>query len=197
MTVAHGYISLDALKVAVGDPGDVRDDDYERAISAASRQIDEWCGRHFWQEPTPVARVFVPDTPCVIWTGDFATLAGLTVETDVNGAGTWLSLAAPYWQAEPFTPRAGRPYDRITAASYGVFPWFTWWPSVRVTARWGWPSVPSAVEQACLQLAVDHYKAKDLTGGVAGFGDFGPVRVSAFNPQARSLLAPFKETLEP
>jgi hypothetical protein len=66
--------------------------------------------------------------------------------------------------------------------------------SVQVTAKWGWPAVPPAVKQAAFIVAADLFKAKDSAFGVAGFGEFGAVRVgSRMNPQAQALLAPFVE----
>lgn len=200
VAIDHGYIGLDPMKDALRERNEERDDVYERAIEAASRQIDEFCGRQFWSEVTGTARVFLPTEPHVVWTGDFATDSGVTVELDTSGTGTWTPLEQIYWQAEPFVRRRGRPFDRITSTAGPCGGEFRWWggrPSVKVTARWGWLAAPKEVEQACLMLAVDHYKAKDLTGGVAGFGDLGPVRIAAFNPQARALLLPFRDPLEP
>lgn len=189
MAVTHGYISLDALKVAINDPGDARDDDYDRVIAAASRQIDTWYGGQFWREPTPVARLFRAEDYEVLWAGEFATTTGLVVETDDDEDGTFETVwDAADWQAEPLVRSNGRPFDRIVAVGDLEFPVGCRRASVRVTAAWGWPAVPAEVEQACLLLAVDHYKAKDLTGGVAGFADFGAVRIAAFNPQAKALL---------
>jgi hypothetical protein len=57
--------------------------------------------------------------------------------------------------------------------------------------------VPPQVRMACQILAIDHYKSKDLTGGIAGFGEVGPVRISAFSPQARSLIERLQLRAEP
>lgn len=42
MAVTHGYLTLEAFKTALGGTGSARDADLERAIEAASRQIDRW-----------------------------------------------------------------------------------------------------------------------------------------------------------
>ena len=193
MAVVRGYVSLDALKEAVGELSEDHDDAYERAIEAASRQIDEFRGDQFWKESTPTARYFRTDNPYLLWTGDYADTTTMTVASDTAGDGTFGTVwAATDWQAEPFRRLNGRPFDRLVAIGDKCFP-VTWArASVRVTAHWGWAAIPEAVEQACQILAIDHFKSKDLTGGVAGFGDLGAIRVSAFNPQARALLMPYK-----
>lgn len=204
MAVKNGYITLPDLKAALGDlDHDGNDAQYERAIEAASRQIDSWYGGQFWKEPTPVARLFRAENPHMVWTGDLADTTGLIVKTDDDGDGvfetTWTSAE---WQAEPFVRINNRPYQQIVAVGGRCFPtrrrhdeWrhtIGMRPRVQVTASWGWPAVPDEVEQACQILAVDHFKSKDLTGGIAGFGDFGPIRIASFNPQAKALLEPLR-----
>jgi len=191
--ITNGYLKLEQLKEAVGEDSEAHDEAYERAIEAASRQIDEFRGDQFWLDATPTARLFRADNPLILWTGDFSTTVGLTVAVDLDGDGTyetvWVSTDI---SAEPLRRLNGRPFDRIIAIGDKRFPCAQARPTVRVTARWGWAAVPEAVEQACQILAIDHFKSKDLTGGVAGFSDLGPIRVAAFNPQARALLLPYK-----
>ncbi len=203
MAVTNGYIGLTAFREALGDLSAGNDPQYERAIEAASRQIDRWYGGHFWQELSPTPRLFRPDDTCTVWTGEFSTDTGLVVETDDDGDGTFETV----WSGSDFIPEPlvrvnGHPFDRVVAVGWRKFPtgrrhdeWrhtFGVRPRVRVTARWGWPAIPAEVEQACQILAIDHFKSKDLTGGIAGFNDFGPIRIAAFNPQARALLEPFR-----
>jgi hypothetical protein len=193
VSVTNGYLKLEQLKEAVGEDSELHDEAYERAIEAASRQIDEFRGDQFWLDQTPSARLFRAEHPLILWTGDFATPTGLTVATDLDGDGIYETVwATTDFSVEPLRRLNGRPFDRIIAVGDKEFPCAYARPTVQVTARWGWPAVPEAVEQACQILAIDHFKSKDLTGGVAGFSDLGPVRVAAFNPQARALLMPYK-----
>lgn len=193
MAIVNGYLTLTQLKTAIGETTSDHDADYERAIEAASRQIDEFRGDQFWLEAVPTPRIFRPDHPDLLWTGDFASTTGLTVETDDDGDGIYETMWDPdEWQAEPLRRLNGRPFDRLVAIGAREFPPFYARASVRVTARWGWPQVPQAVVQACQILAVDHFKSKDLTGGVAGFSDLGAIRVPGFAPQAKALLAPYE-----
>lgn len=75
---------------------------------------------------------------------------------------------------------------------------------VRITARWGWPSVPSQVVQACQVIAIDNYKSKDFTNGSAGTtglatGAYGSSRSSlvqhSLSPMACSLLRGLRDVV--
>jgi hypothetical protein len=63
--------------------------------------------------------------------------------------------------------------------------------AVRVTARWGWSAVPTAVKQATILLASRGFKRYDSALGVAGFGDLGAIRVSRTDPDVTALLEPY------
>jgi hypothetical protein len=62
---------------------------------------------------------------------------------------------------------------------------------VRVTARWGWPSVPDGVAQAAALLAARLYRRKDSPEGVLGSSEWGAVRVARFDPDVEGLIAPY------
>lgn len=188
--IENGYLSLADLKTALGDTGTERDALYERAIEAASRKIDGWCGRHFWLAPAASARLFRPMTRYLVWTGDFDDATAVTVEVDQVGDGVFTALAADHWQPGPFVRYNGHPYDRVLATSGDQpFPMEGLRPRVRVTAQWGWPELPAEVVQAAQILAIAYYKSKDLTGGEFGFDDqergTGPIQI------ARSLVEEF------
>jgi hypothetical protein len=194
VAIVNGYLTLEQIKAAIGETTTDHDADYERAIEAASRQIDEFRGDQFWlQAPTPTPRIYRPDHPDLLWTGDFADTTGLTVATDEDRDGVFETVwDADDWQPEPLWRLNGRPFDRIVACGSKQFPLTYARASVRVVAHWGWAAVPEAVKQACQILAIDHFKSKDLTGGVAGFSDLGAIRVPGFAPQAKALLAPYE-----
>jgi hypothetical protein len=64
--------------------------------------------------------------------------------------------------------------------------------TLQVTARWGWSSVPIEVYEACLLKAAALYKRRDSVQGVAGFGDFGVVRIGRSDPDVIDLLGPYR-----
>ena len=61
MTITNGYTTLALLKGELGASTDTADDaKLERAISAASRQIDKFVGRPhgFWQDAVVASREY-------------------------------------------------------------------------------------------------------------------------------------------
>ena len=58
MAILNGYLSRAQLQAAVGDYTQVHESEHDRAIEAASRKIDEWTGRYFYQDTATTARVF-------------------------------------------------------------------------------------------------------------------------------------------
>jgi hypothetical protein len=175
VAITHGYIQLEDLKKAVGDSSASDDSLYETAIESASRMIDRWCARdgtrHFWVEDAPQPRVFQPFNRYLVRTGFFTTTTGLSIETDEDGDGVFETVwSVTDWVAEPTVRPGGEPFDHITAA--GVlrgFPVNGRRPCVRVTALWGWPTIPAPVKQACQMVAVALYKSKDYVGSNVGF----------------------------
>jgi hypothetical protein len=61
---------------------------------------------------------------------------------------------------------------------------------VEVTGVFGWPAVPAPVVQATMLVASELFRLRDAPFGVAGFGEFGAVRVRE-NPKVAALLDPY------
>jgi hypothetical protein len=84
------------------------------------------------------------------------------------------------------------PYTEIRLVDYATvgFPGHTSGrPGVQVTAKFGWPAVPTAVENACLIQAETLFKAS--ASGTIQFGDGFAARVPWMNPSAAALLEGF------
>ena len=62
-----------------------------------------------------------------------------------------------------------------------------------MTGVFGWPKVPRNVREAARLLAADHFKRKDAPFGVAGFSEYGPVRISQ-NSMVGNLLHRYVKT---
>lgn len=201
MALGDSYATLEELKNYLTVPDTVDDTELESALASASRDIDKTCGRQFNDAGTATARVFYPDGWDLVKVDDFSTTTGLIVKTDDGNDGTyettWDSID---YQLEPLNGivdgETGWPYNRIRAVGSRCFP--TWClvnlplfrAPIQITAQWGWAAVPAPVKQACLIIASETFKLRDAPFGVAGYGDFGPVRVRN-NPMAMSKLGPY------
>jgi hypothetical protein len=193
MTVTNGYCTAADIRAELGDDASKLSSALvDKAANAASRAVDRHCHRRFWQDPAPVARTYRPCEPWRADVDDISTSAGLLVKTDTSGNGTWSTT----WQIgdyslEPLNADADGPaYAWWTIVSVGNQQFFSLplRPSLQVTARWGWSQVPDDVAEATILKAVSLFKRKDAPFGVAGFGDFGPVRITRKDPDVVDLL---------
>jgi len=204
MTITNGYTDLTTFKAYMGITVSTLDSQCESAVNAASRLVDGYCQRRFWLDGSAVARTFMPKSlTCLDLEDDIGSTSSFTLKTDASGDGTFeTTWAAADYQLLPVnaataSPEA-KPWTAIRAVGTKTFPWLvnTWLTRldrVQVTALWGWPAVPDAVRQATLIKAARLFRRKDSPEGVAGFGDFGPVRLSRLEDgDVMSLLDPYR-----
>lgn len=170
-------------------------------ISAASRQIDAYCGRVF--SNASETNYFSPTNN--LWVVDFgdkelASTSGLAVLGDPGNNGTYAETWTldTHFVVEPLNrTRNGLtwPYTRLVSKLGKPFPFRTvpWAPdTMKVTGTFGWTAVPPPVVQATKIVSALYWKMQDHPLGVAGFSGFGEVRVRDL-PQAATLLAPFRK----
>lgn len=202
-----GYITTDQLGAYLKITSTSETEALQAAIDSASSAVDAACGRYFTDDGAVSARYFTPWDPFEVPTDDFSTTSGLIVQTDTgyNGTyGTTLTLNTDFF-VDPVNQRVGSlpwPYTSlqstgVNSGSFGyLFPPRTQFfrrPTVKITAQWGWASVPDPVVQATKVLAAEEYKLSDAPLGVAGFGEYGAVRVRE-NPKVRALLLPYMKS---
>lgn len=196
MAVTNGYCTVAQLRAHLGDDNSALAAALlERAINATSRAIDRFCDRRFWQDSTTKARTYRPDDPELVWVDDIATTSGLQIATDTTGDGVFdTSWGSDEYQLEPLNADAdGEAYAwwRIAAVDTRRFPVGGRRPRLQVTATFGWSAIPVDIEQAAILKAASLFRRKDAPFGVAGFNDFGPVRISRKDPDVAELLSPY------
>lgn len=198
-TLGKLYCPPQALKSRLGITSTGSDFEVSAACFAASRAIESICERIFYRTASGTVRTFVPADLYCIKLGaynDLVTLA--TLATDAGGDGVYeTTWAAGDYQLLPVNPSAApetRPYTKIRAVGSKTFPRPVSTARddlVQVTGVFGWPAVPWGVKQAAMILAEETLKLKDAPFGIAGFGEFGSVRVRE-NPAVARLLAPYR-----
>ena len=198
MTITNGYCTLSDLKSELNIDEAVYqyDTKLETAIAAASRQIDGYCGRFFYQDTTVNSCTYYPEDYLECSTDDISTTTGLIVKVDNDDDGTFETTltvntnfillptnAASNWPVMPYTA--------IRLVDYGtsLFPqWTSGRPSVQVTAKFGFLAVPDDVEKAALIQASQLYSASAAVFGGLSF-EAGILRVrDTLNPMAAALV---------
>lgn len=206
VTITHGYTDLATFKAYMGIAVSTLDDQLSMAINAASRSIDNYCQRRFWLDASAVARTYVPQTLTSIeFDDDIGDASSVIIKTDASGDGSFeTTWAASDYELLPvnaaFAFPEAEPWTAIRAVGTKTFPWLvnTWLTRldrVQITAKWGWPAVPDAVTQSCLIKAARLFHRKDSPQGIAGFGEFGPVRLTrSEDADVVGLLNPYRRT---
>lgn len=200
MALGDPYAALADLKARLDiDVADeTHDDELTDKLDGATLEVNHFCNRQFNDAGTASARVYRVGDCGSVDVDDFSTDTGLVVKTDDGGTGTFSTTwDASDYELEPLNGivdgETGWPYWTIRAVGGRRFPTYTRRASLQVTAQWGWGAVPAAVKDAALILAAESFKLREAPFGVAGFGDFGVVRVRDLPTVARKL-APYDRT---
>jgi hypothetical protein len=193
MAISNGYATLIQLKSAIGIADGIDDPMLEMAIESASRQIDSYTERYFYNAGTAV-KIFAPIDNWVCPTEDFITLT--KVETSEDGDSYDTEWEADDWQAEPLNGRAGglvTSFTQIRAVESYLFPYRNGEATVRLTGTWGWSAVPIAITQATIILASRIFKRLDSPLGIIS-NDLGSMRVGfRLDPDVQHLIDPYRK----
>jgi hypothetical protein len=202
MPITNGYATRNQVKAAlrIGTADTIDDDLIDNCVGAASRLIDGYCNRRFWQTGTAQARVYQAEDSFYCSIDDIAGTA-ITLKTSSFADGNFDVTWTPSdYQLEPLNGNLDGltwSYDKIRAVGDYLFPTvnanYGEQALVQVTAVFGWPAVPEPVTQATIIQASRIFKRYDSPLGVAGFGDLGAIRVSRFlDPDMAQLVEPYR-----
>ncbi|CAB5217044.1 gp6 domain containing protein [uncultured Caudovirales phage] len=194
------YATTAQIKAALRIPtGDTIDDALiSLAGSAASELIDAYCGRVFGTSGTvATTRVYSTHKMNHVEVDDMAS-APVFVKSSTSNNGVfdyeWAPTDYVLLPLNSFVDGLTWPYTAIQTVNQK-----TWYPAVydepmvQVSAIWGFPTVPSAVTQACVIQASRIFKRNDSPLGVAGWGDMGVMRVTRqVDADVEVLLAPYR-----
>lgn len=188
------YLRIDSAITA-------HDADLDDVIDSATREVNNHCSRQFNRDDVIIStgtqtRVYSVQYSWIAEIDDIHTIADLEIDTDPNGDGTFTeSWSASDYQLEPLNGirdgNFGWPYYKIRAIGTKRFPVLNKLATLRVTGHFGWTAVPSDVKQAHLMLSALTFKLREAPFGVAGWSEFGAVRVRDV-PQVAKLLYPYE-----
>jgi hypothetical protein len=200
MAINNGYATLVDVKRAFRITDTVDDTLLELAIESASREIDGFCERVFYNAGT-ATRLYIPNDAFYVETDDIISVTTLrTSTTGESFDNTWTDPGD--YQLEPLNGVSGgltgHPTTLIRAVGNKLFP--LWDPrninshqaTVQIVGVFGWFAVPTAVKQACIILAMRQFKRYDTPLGIT-FDELGAMRVGRVDPDIQNLLSPFRK----
>lgn len=213
MALGDPYLTVEAFKTRVGiATSDTRSDDaIEAVVLAASRMVDDWCGRTFdqtegdeyrfldadrrgtWGHVVPFANEWLPRR----WPLELGDVVSVTEVASADANGDFPTV----WDVDSYVlyPRdaatKGRPYTQIRPPRSIAASWPVTGYGIRVAGVWGWPSVPAPVVQATF-LEANRLKSRNTAPfGIAGapgteLGEL--IAITSLDPDVKSLLAPYR-----
>ena len=197
MAISNGYATLTEVKLFLGITDSVDDTLLEGMVEAASRSIDRMANRRFYLDINASARLYRANDALQLFVDDIGSATGLAVAVDSDGNGSYdtaLTLNTDYILDPITAPSLNRPWNVVTIVSASAaFPApLNYRPGVQVTAKWGWPSIPDDINQACMILTADLYKRKDAPGGIIGLGDLGAIRMSPVGRDITQMVRAYR-----
>ena len=197
MAITNGYATLTEVKLFLGITDSVDDTLLEGMVEAASRSIDRMANRRFYLDTNASARLYRANDALQLFVDDIGSTTGLAVAVDSDGNGSYdtaLTLNTDYILDPITAPSLNRPWNVVTIVSASAaFPApLNYRPGVQVTAKWGWPSIPDDINQACMILTADLYKRKDAPGGIIGLGDLGAIRMSPVGRDITQMVRAYR-----
>jgi hypothetical protein len=198
------YSTVQALKDRIDD-GEVGTDDrnFIDAAAAATDAINRYCGRRFNQvietryfEGSPSRGFYIGKGSQILYVDDFVSVSGITITGDDA-----IDYATEVYPLPENAQRLDWPYMQLALKPAADKEWPTGYHAIAITATWGWPvnpitqsSVPAAVKEAAIEVALRLYKGKDNSyARVVGQNDLGATKVTddLMNGDTRALLAPY------
>lgn len=183
------YASLATFKNYIRTESDDEDELLGLALASASRLIDIATNRSFGVTGSAEARYFMA-IDGVVKIDDLMTASGVTVFYDgLRDQSYSTEVDTDNFHLEPVgSLTVGRPYTSIVATS-GL-------PDglAKVTAAWGWTSIPEIIQNACLLQASRIWARRNSPYGVAGSPEMGnEMRLLArLDPDVELLLSSYR-----
>ncbi len=188
MAISDAYATAAQYRAVTGQTDETKDDDILTDLKAISRYLDGKLGRFFTKDAADVARIYIPPaSQTAIWINDLSA-APTSVELDEDDDNTYsTALTTDDYELLPLNADKGpepRPYTRIGMTAWGGYSAFTKGIRVKITGKFGWPSVPDSIQRATIHLtAILRLETPRATRRIAELGD-----VMEASPDAMSII---------
>lgn len=198
MTITNGYTDLATTRamLSISAATATENDAYiELAVEAASRAIDDYCGRRFYASSTDETRYFTAAAPTRVYTDDIISVTSLA--TDEDGSRAW----ATTWTTSDYDllPFNESPYTIVQVTPLGDYSFPRAPKAVKIVGKFGFcalADVPKVVKEACMLYAVRLYKrTKEAPFGVVGSTEMGQsIVIPKLDPDIELLLSDYKRS---
>ena len=199
MSWAPDYATASELAAYVRVPDSADEISMTAAVGAASRAVDQACGRQFGLIDSPAARYYTArwDRRAELWRveiDDVQTTAGLVVSLDLDESGDYGSEVDDFALRPVNAAADGRPWTHLAVLTGSTSQPTGREAEVEVVARFGWSAVPDTVKAATLLQASRFLVRRDSPYGVAGSPQTGSELrlLSKVDPDVAVMLRPYQ-----
>lgn len=199
------YVTVAQLKAQLRIADTTDDAAVQIAVTSASRAVDQYCKRQFGITGSAVARLYtyegakIQNRPAVAVDDLQDLTTGPAVfQYDATGTGSYiqtpvLGVDIDLW---PWNAAADNvPYTHIVQRLVNTSFFIPYWTrGVKITANFGWSTVPVQVVQATLIQAARFFVRRDSAYGVAGSPDLGSELrlLTQLDPDVQTMLRTVK-----
>jgi hypothetical protein len=168
------YVTVGELEDWISDAAGTHTAELTLAIEAASRAVDKATGRQFGLLPSAEDRWYTAEydrNTCrwIVDIDDLMTTVGLVVQVDNDGDGIAESSVTDYTLSPVNAAANGRPWTRVEILPKSAVKPNGLRTGVKVTARYGWTTVPDAVKLATMIQASRLFARRDdVYGNLTG-----------------------------
>lgn len=165
-------------------------------LDAASRRIDDDCGRIFYQQ-TATARSYYPGRTGIVEVVDLLSVTSIVIDTDGDDI-VETTMATTDYVLEPFTEESGlgaARYQRIRSSLTGGYKFGYRW-KVTVTGSWGYVDgqgrAPDSIRTAAMILASRWFMRRHAKFGRMVIPESGMTETLPVNdPDYLMLIQPY------
>lgn len=185
------YATLAELKTHLRVTNNADDTELQSKLTAASRRVDKDTGRPhgYGLDNSTSQRIYTPQHESLLLVDDIATATALVVEVGRNTS--WTTIDSNSYNLLPENAVTDGRAIEVIELVYGSWPINTPMQQVRVTATWGWPSVPDDIKAATLLVAARLFRRKDSPEGTRGSTELGQLYVSRYDPDYDWLIGAY------
>ena len=197
--MANEYGTITLLKARLGITDATDDAILTAVLEAVSREVDNFCGRHFYG--VAQTRYYTPENSLALVTDDLTAIT--TLKTDEDGdrvyERTWATTDYDKWPYNALLESSPRPFTELRVTPRGLYSFPVGMPkSVELNATFGYvtgasTTAPPVVLEATLLQSERMFKRKDAIFGVVGSAELGQLLViPKLDSDVMLLLYPLK-----
>lgn len=194
MAITNGYCTLADMKTQLGlASGDTAEDAYiEELVEVTSRELDRWCGQMFYAVASET-RYYTSHDGSHVYTDPIRAVSSLTTDDTDDGTYdvTWATTGSSNrYRLRPVnSSNESEPFWQLYAVTDA---WPTTDAAIKVTATFGWASVPRPIHHATMLQCARLFHRRAAPFGIIESNDAGMMTLRKIDPDVAKELDTYR-----